>query len=815
MNAKFTVRAIQQGQTQKTHTVTAGAGQNGQALMLQGAANTRYQLADMLTFTSPAKLQLKRVGKDLLVALPGNDVSTPDIVIRDYFEFDGMSLSGLAQNGEPMVYDTSYGFFSIMPGVSAQSLTPNQTSAASLAKGSAGWFDSGWGLVALGAGGLALAAAGGGGSSTNASLSKITTYKADATKAVPSVTDFAAAGVSGVDASNITAVLSYFPRTQLPLDSAASVQSLVDSFKKVAVEANGTSADDLSTLNTTAKLTALALACLLLAAQVQAQPSAPAGGQGYRAIQGSSARPNQNELPVYAPKDLKAHAQARALAAKRAAKAKRKARSDHNNSPALQRPARKSDAANAPVLSLASAGKGAAVSAPSNLMPLPKVVGPLPEGNLDSRVRGNDGRRVENDSRQDGNDAKTGGAQNLPVQALSPQGGLSLQYVLDTALRAHPSLQASRLDVRASAEDQKAIERQRWPTLSAIVENRSTNTSVVSTRVLRLEQNLWDAGRLSARIREAESNVTLNEVRVYMTSQQLSLQIINAWQNLMASDSRIAVAQQTIAKLYVYRQQMLRRVQSEASPPIDLELVVSRLLQTEVEQTQARNNRAVALRRLELYSGLEGLSAASLSPVSMPDLVQTAPLANWLSGVDWTEVASRHPNVQKARQDVIAAQYRIDAKKAEQFPQVYLRLEQPINAANNDITGFVGLRYTPGAGLSTAVEAQALSHRVASLEQEVDSAMHDVTENLFTDRDEFNSARSRMQALEKAVKGSEAVLESYSRQFNASRKTWLDLMNAVRELAQNQYALADSQSAMNAALYRLQVRMGEAVQPAP
>ncbi|MFM6993080.1 MAG: hypothetical protein ACKOWD_17795 [Rhodoferax sp.] len=249
MNAKFTVRAIQQGQTQKTHTVTAGAGQNGQALVLQGAANTRYQLADMLTFTSPAKLQIKRAGKDLLVALPGNDVSTPDIVIRDYFEFDGMSLSGLAQNGEPMVYDISNGFFSSImpgstPGVSAQSLTPNQTTAASLAKGAAGWFDGGWGLVALGAGGLALAAAGGGSSTTtNASLSKITTYKADATKAVPSVTDFAAAGVSGVDASNITAVLSYFPRTQLPLDSAASVQSLVDSFKKVAAEANGTSAD--------------------------------------------------------------------------------------------------------------------------------------------------------------------------------------------------------------------------------------------------------------------------------------------------------------------------------------------------------------------------------------------------------------------------------------------------------------------------------------------------------------------------------------------------------------------------------------------
>ncbi len=243
MNAKFTVRAIQQGQALKTHSVTAGAGQNGQALVLQASANTRYQLANALTFTSPAKLQLKRVGKDLLVALPGNDVASPDIVIRDYFEFEGMSLSGLTTTGEPMVYDTSSGLFSAgNTGITAQSLAPNQTAAASLAKGGAGWFDSGWGLAAV-AGGVAVLAAAGGGSSTNSSLTKITTYKGDATKPVPSVTDFANAGVTGVDALNINSLLGFFPRTQLPLDSTASLQTLVDSYRKIVAEANGSAAD--------------------------------------------------------------------------------------------------------------------------------------------------------------------------------------------------------------------------------------------------------------------------------------------------------------------------------------------------------------------------------------------------------------------------------------------------------------------------------------------------------------------------------------------------------------------------------------------
>jgi len=255
MNAKFTVRAIQQGQAQKTHTVNAGAGQNGQALVLQAAPNTRYQLADMLTFTSPAKLQLKRAGKDLLVALPGNDVATPDIVIRDYFEFEGMSLSGMSTTGQPMVYDTSSGLFAGItpgstPGISAQTLAPNQTAAASLAKGSAGWFDGGWGLAALGAGGLALAAAGGGGGGGTASSSltgKIALYRQDSTKnasSLPTESDFASAGVTGVNSGNLAGIQAFLTQTNLPLDGNASVQMLVDSYNRITQKANGTAADN-------------------------------------------------------------------------------------------------------------------------------------------------------------------------------------------------------------------------------------------------------------------------------------------------------------------------------------------------------------------------------------------------------------------------------------------------------------------------------------------------------------------------------------------------------------------------------------------
>jgi adhesin transport system outer membrane protein len=91
----------------------------------------------------------------------------------------------------------------------------------------------------------------------------------------------------------------------------------------------------------------------------------------------------------------------------------------------------------------------------------------------------------------------------------------------------------------------------------------------------------------------------------------------------------------------------------------------------------------------------------------------------------------------------------------------------------------------------------------------VATAYRDLRQTLQSDQEELINTRKRIAALEKAVEGSDLVLASYQRQFQAGRKTWQDLLNAVRELAQNQYALVDARAAMLGAMHRLQVRLGQ------
>lgn len=389
---------------------------------------------------------------------------------------------------------------------------------------------------------------------------------------------------------------------------------------------------------------------------------------------------------------------------------------------------------------------------------------------------------------------------------------LTLIELIESTNSFYPSMRAARFDATASNEDVTAARLQRWPTVTVTNETNTGNLRSYPMQAVQVQQTLWDFGRISARIAEAEATADVGLLNVYIQQQDLTLQVIGAWQSLQASRKRVNVAERTLGLLTAYQAQMSRRVDAEASPRIDLELVNARYLQTQVELATAQASLQVALLRLEQLSGLESLQSRLSNATPMPSIVSTLYFADIVKSADWIKIATESPAVAKARAQMQIAKNRYEGKKAEIFPQVFLRAYKPLNTipTSNDTstTTFVGLSYSTGTGFSTLAEAQALSTRISSAESSVESALLEMRQTLQSDREEFISSRIRAAALENAVNGSELVLISYKRQFVAGKKSWLDLLNAVRELAQNQYAYVDAQSSMMGAMNRLQLRMG-------
>lgn len=408
--------------------------------------------------------------------------------------------------------------------------------------------------------------------------------------------------------------------------------------------------------------------------------------------------------------------------------------------------------------------------------------------------------------------------QLLMWKSAAAQAPLTLKSLLEQASSYYPTLQAARLDIKASAQELEAARRLYWPTLSAVAEgaNNSNVPTSSSSKSIQVEQTLWDAGSIRSRVAESQNRADIQGLKALLLQEEIYLQLVNAWQNLLASKERFAVAQHTILRLQNYQQQMVRRVKQDASPRIDLELAHSRLLQTQVELTAAENAMQQAITRIEQYTGRNDLADVLKQKDAASGSNAPKAFDFSLKTVDWQAVVESHPSVAKAKAEAEQSKNILEQKQAESWPQVYARISQPL--ANPGVgytagpTAYIGIRYSTSPGFANQAQTQAFATRVASANELITAAVTDLQQSLKIDRDEYFNAKSRIDALQQSVKGSEIVLDSYQRQFQAGKKSWLDLLNAVRELAQNQYALADARASMQGAIHRLQIRTGQEIQ---
>lgn len=383
---------------------------------------------------------------------------------------------------------------------------------------------------------------------------------------------------------------------------------------------------------------------------------------------------------------------------------------------------------------------------------------------------------------------------------------ISLSDMLRAASETHPTIQAARQSVNAANDDVDVARRRYWPTFSASIEAGTTNSVEAPTRLLRAEQTLWDFGLNSATVKVSERAVDVAGAALGAQRQNIALQVVDALRALQAGYGRIRVSEEMLKSLGLNEAMMMRRVAGELSTNIDLDLVRSRILQSRVELTQAQTSVQVSITRLENLTGIKDLKSALSKPPPLPSKAQLEKRFQLIEQSDWDVVANRQPAVLRAVEEMRQGNERINVKAAESRPQIYARLDQAVNN-RRDTAAYIGIRYSTGAGFANLVEERALASRALALEQMAQAARIEARQTLDVDADDLRDNRLRAQSLDAAVQGAQRVFESYERQFTAGRKTWLDLMNALREVAQNSYSLVDANAAQAAALNRLQLRV--------
>lgn len=105
MNANAVNVAVVDGKT-ITQTVELSTAKNGQPVRIKAVKGGHYILGEGEKGIAPENITIKRVGKDLHVALEGSDPNQPQLIIED-FEGSGGQLVGIAEDGSYYEYISS------------------------------------------------------------------------------------------------------------------------------------------------------------------------------------------------------------------------------------------------------------------------------------------------------------------------------------------------------------------------------------------------------------------------------------------------------------------------------------------------------------------------------------------------------------------------------------------------------------------------------------------------------------------------------------------------------------------------------------
>ena len=372
----------------------------------------------------------------------------------------------------------------------------------------------------------------------------------------------------------------------------------------------------------------------------------------------------------------------------------------------------------------------------------------------------------------------------------------TFEQVMQSALASHPAMLGRRAAQAAAQADRQGAEWQRYPTPSI---EASTQSGGGNAGLLRLEQPLWSGGRITANIDAAGSRLEAAGAALDEARLELSLRVIAAYTEALRQRARQQHATAGVEEHEKLLGMIRRRVTQEVSTLTDQRLAESRLYQAANDQsaaTQALNNALAQLAQLA------GRPVAEISAQGVNDLGAPAGLEAALAqALAWS------PALRRLAHEEEAANADIAARRSAYLPQLALRLERNVGQAQ-DSRALLVLQAQPGAGLSSVSGVEAAIARREAARMARDTAERDARERVTLDWNERVAARLRLENAHLARAMSTEVFESYTRQYVIGRKTWIDVLNAVREATQSQFALEDARTQAIAASLRLRAQTG-------
>ena len=384
---------------------------------------------------------------------------------------------------------------------------------------------------------------------------------------------------------------------------------------------------------------------------------------------------------------------------------------------------------------------------------------------------------------------------------------LGYSQILKLLWAQHPQLQAKRSEVRAAELGTVVAARQHWPTPSLSADSGPKYTGTPNTGDSRFFNDtatteIYTGGLLTAEQEMAALRWQLAELDVAQNTTELSMQLIDSYRQWWQAQSREDMIRRSMRRLQELRVMMERRAQAGVSSDTDVALTQAHLERFKDELSQVERLRTVALNDVALMVGqtvkLRAEPLATLPPWAY-------------SGSEGlrARVVEVHPALRFAEGQHALALKDIDRTKASAFPSLSLRAERQWGAYQGALGPgervYLNSQVSLGAGLSNLQQQEQAVARAEAAERQI-SATRQRIESLATRLwHEHEQALVQLRNAQALVASYDDITDSNLRLFASGRRSWLDLLNLLREQHQFRLQLADAQSGVLSARLRMAV----------
>ncbi len=385
-----------------------------------------------------------------------------------------------------------------------------------------------------------------------------------------------------------------------------------------------------------------------------------------------------------------------------------------------------------------------------------------------------------------------------------------LPELIQLAINNHPSVKSSLAGEKAARQAIDSVEWQAYPTPSITVEGAKASASDLNYRgddkvtTLRLSQPLYSGGAYTAQVERAKASLQVAQATTREASLQIAQKIVVYYTDWLSAELKAQSWRRSVAIHQKLLQSAKNRIAQGVSAASDLVLVQGRLDATNAEVFSSALQAELALNRLREQLDLPLTAERLKTTMTLPSSA-AASLENLL-----LDAESVSPSIQKAKAQMLVAQANASERRSALQPDVSLRFERQIGnfaIANTSPENRVLLSVTTkfGAGLSSFTNISAARSLEESSQLDIQIQRRILREQVANDYSTSKSFKERLQVLNRSLEASQAVLDSFERQFANGRKSWLDLMTITREVAQNEVQIADMKANEMQTAWRLHI----------